>query len=178
MEKLFFIFALRRQETTAKQKIWRRILRLISSLLLIKERFPQAFRHISGGLRATRCSVCTDKKHKSFKSVAGPDIGNYESENGSKNTLGEMIHKKGLSPLLTRTGVYQSDYRNIAVACYIEDRSVREIPFSLILFVNTVQQRLYRARSILKEGMIMVFFVMNGRSGDKGHPRPIITHLL
>ncbi|MBR5870833.1 MAG: hypothetical protein IKZ09_07340, partial [Clostridia bacterium] len=49
----------------------------------------------------------------------------------------------------------RSDYRNLIVAYYIENRCVRDIAASMSLSSDAVQQRLHRARIILKEGMNM-----------------------
>ena len=48
-----------------------------------------------------------------------------------------------------------SDYRNILIAFYIDDRSVKDIARSLDLPEGTVKTKLFRARKLLKEGINM-----------------------
>ncbi|MBQ8717956.1 MAG: hypothetical protein IJY66_01660, partial [Clostridia bacterium] len=85
----------------------------------------------------------------------------------------------------------RSEYRDLLVAYYLEDRNVRDIATSLNLSVAAVQQRLHRARNLLKEGMDMarefgirsykpeeVRFVKNGCDGQFGQPWTIVGHKL
>ncbi len=85
----------------------------------------------------------------------------------------------------------RSDYRNILVAHYFEEKSVSEIARSFNLPIGTVKTKLQNSRKKLKEGMNMarefgkrsynpenVNFVMSGNDGDKGQPWSIITHLM
>ena len=64
-----------------------------------------------------------------------------------------MIHTEQMALLRRELAFIKSDYRNIVVAYYIENKSVRDIASSLSLSISAVQQRLHRARIILKEGM-------------------------
>ena len=66
-----------------------------------------------------------------------------------------MIHSEQLSLLRRELAFIKSDYRNIIVAYYLENKNVREIASSLSLSTNTAKSRLLRAREILKEGMDM-----------------------
>ena len=94
-------------------------------------------------------SVWAKEKHKRNESVTGSDIGDYEIEDESKNILDEMIHTDEMALLQRELAFIKSDYRNIVVAYYIENKSVREIADSLSLSTNTVKSRLLRARQIL-----------------------------
>jgi len=66
-----------------------------------------------------------------------------------------MIYSEELSLLRRELAFIKQDYRQILVAYYIEDKSVREIAQNLSLSESVVKQRLHRARKILKEGMDM-----------------------
>lgn len=102
-----------------------------------------------------------------------------------------MIHTEQMALLRRKLAFIKSDYRNIVVAYYIENKSVRDIASSLSLSKSAVEQRLHRARIILKEGMDMarefgklsynpenVAFVMNGMVGKSGEPWNYISRSL
>ena len=95
------------------------------------------------------------EKHRRQEAVSGSDIGDYEIEDESENILDEMIHREEMSLLRRELAFIKSDYRNIVVAYYIENKSIRQIASALSLPENTVKSRLFRAREILKEGMDM-----------------------
>ena len=102
-----------------------------------------------------RYSVWAKEKHSRDESVTGSDIGDYEIEDDNENILDEMIHTEQMALLRRELAFIKSDYRNIVVAYYIENKSVRDIASSLSISISAVQQRLHRARIILKEGMDM-----------------------
>ncbi len=119
------------------------------------------------------------------------DIYDIEVEDSSGNVIEEMIHEEQLALLKRELSFIKSEYRNIIVAYYLENKSIKAIAQSLKLSIDAVHQRLHRARVILKEGMNMVrtfgkrsynpeniAFVMSGSDGKKGQPWSIITHLL
>lgn len=123
--------------------------------------------------------------------VTDSDIGDYEIENGNGSLTDEMIKREQLSLLRRELAFIRSDHRDIVVAYYIENKSIRDIAAAHSLSVSAVQQRLHRARVILKEGMDMarefgvrsykpeeISFVMSGRDGKNGQPWSIITHML
>ena len=85
----------------------------------------------------------------------------------------------------------RSDYRNIVVAYYIESRSLKEIASALGLTEAAAQQRLHRARILLKEGMEMarefgkmsykpeeVHIIANGMFGTNNEPWHSISRSL
>jgi hypothetical protein len=67
----------------------------------------------------------------------------------------EWIHREDLALMRRELAFISSDYRNVVVSFYLEDKSVREIAKSLRLPEGTVKARLFRARKRLKEGMNM-----------------------
>lgn len=121
---------------------------------------------------------------------------NYDNVNelalaGSTLTEDEYLHKEDLSLLRRELAFIASDYRNIIVAYYIEDQSVQDIAASLHLPKGTVMSKLFRARTILKKGMMMarefgsmsykpedVGFIMNGVCSKYGEPWLIFSHKL
>ncbi len=138
-----------------------------------------------------RYSVWAKAKHSRNESVTGSDIGDYEIEDESENILDEMIHTEQMALLRRELAFIKSDYRNIVVAYYIENKSVRDIASSLSLSISAVQQRLHRARIILKEGMNMarefgklsynpenIAFWVNGLHGANGEPGIYVSRSL
>lgn len=130
-------------------------------------------------------------KRKRREYINSIDIYDIEVVDEKESVIDEMIHDEQLLLLRRELAFIKSDYRNILVAYYIENRSVKDIAKSLLLSVDAVHQRLHRARDILKEGINMVRtfgkrsynpenirFVMNGKDGKKGQPWSIISHLL
>ena len=101
-----------------------------------------------------RYSVWADKKRIRAEHTADVDLTVFEPSDGSAVDLG-LIHSEELSLLRRELAFISGDYRDVVVAYYIEDRSVREIARSLGVPEGTVKARLFRARNILKEGMNM-----------------------
>ncbi len=116
---------------------------------------PTSFSAWVWQIARNRYSVWAARKHNKNESVTGSDIGDYEIEDESGDILGEMIHAEEMALLRRELAFIKSDYRDIVVAYYIENKSVREIASALSLPENTVKSRLFRAREILKEGMDM-----------------------
>ena len=119
------------------------------------------------------------------------DVYDVEIEYESKSIIDEIIYDEQLALLRRELAFIKSEYRNIIVAYYLENKSIKDIANSLNLSVDAIYQRLHRARNVLKEGMNMtrtfckrsyslenIGFIMNGRDGKKGQPWSIITHLL
>ncbi|MBE6575396.1 MAG: sigma-70 family RNA polymerase sigma factor [Ruminococcaceae bacterium] len=189
-EKLFY-FCLKKTGSHIESEDLTQDIALQIITSLNKGTIPTSFSAWVWQIARNRYSVWAKEKHKRNESVTGSDIGDYEIEDESENILDEMIHTEQVALLRRELAFIKSDYRNIVVAYYIENRNVREIAESLSLPTNTVKSRLLRARQILKEGMDMarefgkrsynpeqIAFVMNGKDGKKGQPWSIITHLL
>lgn len=85
----------------------------------------------------------------------------------------------------------RSDYRNILIAHYFEEKSVSAIAKEFDIPLGTVKTKLQNSRKKLREGMNMarefgkrsynpenISFVKNGRDGDRGQPWSIVNHML
>ncbi|MBQ4350289.1 MAG: sigma-70 family RNA polymerase sigma factor [Clostridia bacterium] len=102
-----------------------------------------------------------------------------------------LVLSEDLGLLRRELAFIRSDYRQILVAHYFENKSVSAIAREFSIPLGTVKTKLQSSRRKLKEGMEMartfgkrsyqpeeVTFVKNGRDGDKGQPWSILTHLL
>ena len=67
----------------------------------------------------------------------------------------DLIMAEDMNLLRRELAFIQSDYRNVLVAYYIEDRSVKDIAKTLDLPDGTVKSKIHRARKLLKEGINM-----------------------
>ena len=154
MEKLFY-FCLKKTSSNAEAEDLTQDIALQVITALNKGTIPTSFSAYVWQIARNRYSVWAKEKHNRNESVTGSDIGDYEIPDESENILDEMIHAEQLALLRRELAFIKSDHRSIVVAHYIENRSVRDIASSLSLSENTVKQRLFRARIILKEGMDM-----------------------
>ena len=190
IEKLFY-FCLKKTGNNVEAEDLTQDIALQIITALNRGAIPTSFSAWVWQIARNRYSVWATVKHNRNESVTGSDIGDYEVEDESKNILDEIIHTEQLALLRRELAFIKSDYRNIVVAYYIESKSVRDIASSLSLSISTVQQRLHRARIILKEGMDMarefgklsynpenITFVMNGMVGKSGEPWNYISRLL
>ena len=190
MEKLFY-FCLKKTGNNVEAEDLTQDIALQIITALNKGTIPTSFSAWVWRIARNRYSVWAKEKHSRNESVTGSDIGDYEIENESEDILDEMIHTEQMALLRRELAFIKSNYRNIVVAYYIENKSVRDIASSLSLSVSTVQQRLHRARIILKEGMDMarefgklsynpenIAFVMNGMVGKSGEPWNYISRSL
>ena len=154
MEKLFYFCLKKTGKSVEAEDLTQDVaLQIISALN--KGTIPTSFSAWVWQIARNRYAAWANKKHSQSESVTGSDVGDYEIEDERDNILGEMIRAEQMALLRRELAFIKSDYRNIVVAYYIEDKSVREIADTLALSTNTVKSRLLRARQILKEGMDM-----------------------
>lgn len=191
MEKLFY-FCLKKtgNETEAQDLTQDIALNVLTALN--KGIIPTSFSAWVWRIARNRYSVWADKKHQRNESVTGSDIADYAEIKDERGDIPEKVqHGEQLSLLRRELAFIRQDYRGIVVAYYIEDRSVRDIARSLSLSENAVQQRLHRARTILKEGLDMarefgqlsykpenISFINNGIGGADGEPWCYLNRLL
>lgn len=182
MEKLFY-FCLRKtgNETEAEDLTQDIALNII--VALNKGTVPVNFSAWVWQIARNRYSSWADAKHRRNESVAGSDIGDCTIEDRSEPVLDKMVHREQLALLRRELAFIKSEYRTIVVAYYIENNSIHTIASALSLSVTAVQQRLHRARILLKEGMYMarefgklsyspenISFICNGLFGSAGEP--------
>lgn len=146
IEKLFY-FCLKKTGSHIEAEDLTQDIALQIITALNKGTIPTSFSAWVWQIARNRYSVWANEKHKRNESVTGSDIGDYEIEDESENTLDEMIHTEQLALLRRELAFIRSDYRNIVAAYYIENRSIRDIASSLSLSENTVKQRLIRAKT-------------------------------
>ena len=136
------------------------------------------------------CGMGKEKRRRNER-AAGAITGGEEIEDKSVNILDDIMHAEQMALLRRELAFIRNDYRNIVVAYYIENKSVRDIASSLSLSTSAVHQRLHRARIVLKEGMDMarefgklsynpenISFINNGCQGNNGEPWNYITRSL
>jgi len=190
MEKLFY-FCLKKTGTIVEAEDLTQDISLQIITALNKGTIPTSFSAWIWQIARNRYSVWAKERHRRNESVTDSDIGDYEVEDESENILDETIHTEQMALLRRELAFIKSDYRNIVVAYYIENKSVRDIASSLSLSINAVQQRLHRARIILKEGMDMarefgklsykpedIDFISNGLFGSSNEPWNFISRSL
>ena len=154
MEKLFY-FCLKKTGSHTEAEDLAQDIALQIMTALNKGTVPTSFSAWVWQIARNRYSVWAEDKHNRNESQAGSDIGDYEIEDEDGNILDEMVCAEQMALLRRELAFIKSDYRNIIVRYYIENKSVREIASSLSISENTVKSRLLRARKILKEGMDM-----------------------
>lgn len=138
-----------------------------------------------------RYSHWADCKRKRRESDSGADVSKLELADEAISVEGELIHNEDLALLRRELAFIVSEYREIIVAYYIEDRSVRDIAGTLKLPEGTVKSKLFRARETLKEGMNMarefgalsyrpekVRYVKSGKFGRFNEPECYINRKL
>ncbi len=128
-------------------------------------------------------------KSRKLKRTESSDVEGFDFEDDYR--FEETLVDEELLALMKRELAFiSSDYRNILVAFYLEDRKVQDIASSLNLPEGTVKTKLHRARNILKEGIDMarefgrrsykpenVYFSNSCDAfGDNGQPWTILNH--
>ena len=126
MEKLFYFCLKKTGNNNEAEDLTQDIaLQLITALN--KGTIPTSFSAWVWQIARNRYAVWAKEKHSRNDSVTGSDIGDYEIEDESENILDEMIHTEQMALLRRELAFIKSDYRNIVVAYYIENKSVRDI---------------------------------------------------
>jgi len=186
MKKLFY-FCLKKTGSHAEAEDLTQDIALQIVTALNNGTIPTSFSSWVWQIARNRYAGWAGEKHKRNRSA----IGDEEIQDESQSLLDDLIRQEQMALLRRELAFIKSDYRDIVVAYYIENRSVRDIASSLSLSVSAVQQRLHRARNILKEGMDMarefgklsykpenISFINNGCFGSKGEPWNYISRSL
>ncbi len=189
MEKLFY-FCLKKTGSQIEAEDLTQDIALNILTALNKGTIPKSFSAWVWQISRNRYCAWAKEKHNRNELVTGDHIGDYEIEDESENIIDQMIHAEQMALFQRELAFIKSDYRDIVVAHYIDGKGLREIALSLSLSENTVKQRLFRARHILKEGMNMarefgvrsykpeeVNYTNNcSRPGDKNQPYSVMGH--
>jgi len=153
---------------------------------------PSNFSAYVWQIARNRYAAWAKRRHKERESVSGTDIAEYEIADEASGIEEQTIHREQLALLRRELAFISSDYRNILIAHYLENKRVREIAEALGLPKGTVESKLHRARTILKEGMKMakefgvrsykpeeINFVNNCSAfGEYGQPWTILRHAM
>lgn len=190
MEKIFY-FCLKRtgnkfEAENLTHDIAMNVISSLNSVMPVKN-----FRAWLWQIARNRYSVWVENKRKHSERFTGFDVGDYDVIDENSDTIDEMIHGEQLSLLRRELAFIKGDYRNIVVAYYIENKSVRTIAKDTGLSESAIQQRLHRARKFLKEGMEMsrefgkmsyrpenMDFIGNGVFGANGEPWNFLNRTL
>lgn len=139
-----------------------------------------------------RYAAWAEKRRKERDAVTGNDIADYDVAGNETGIEDGMIREEQLTLLRRELAFISSDYRNILIAYYLENKRVRDIALATELPKGTVESKLHRARTILKEGMNMarefgvrsynpedITFVNNCSAfGKFGQPWSILIHAI
>lgn len=153
MEKIFY-FSLKKTGNQQEAEDLASDISLCIFAQLQKGVIPAHFSAWVWQIARNRYSRWAEVKHKKAESFAGIDIGECEIPGGE--TAEESYIKSEEIALLRRELAFiSSDYRNVLIPYYIEDRPIRDIAKKLGLTTEAVKKRLTRARKTLKGGMDM-----------------------
>ena len=190
MEKMFY-FCLKKTSSQVDAEDLTQDIALNIIDALNKGTFPNNYSAWVWQIARNVYSKWAIKKRIRKEKINSIDIYNIDVIDEASDVIDEMIYDEQLAILRRELAFIKSEYRNIIVAYYLENKSINDIAKTLNLSVDAVYQRLHRARKVLKEGMSMtrtfgkrsynpenISFMMNGRDGKKGQPWSIITHLL
>ncbi len=151
---------------------------------------PEDFPAYVWQVARNRYARWADLKRKSRDTMAGTDIADYEIEDENAVTENELIRREQIALLRRELAFISSDYRNILIAYYLENKSIRDIVRTTGLPKGTVESKLHRGRKRLKEGMNMarefgvrsyqpeeITLINNCTAfGDNGQPWSILNH--
>lgn len=153
VQKLFYFFLKKTSSTEDAEDLTSETAICIITQLR-KNTIPVYFSAWVWKIARNRYCKWAAKKHYEAVSVSGAD---FQEDDVCTNTSIEEQYVMNEEKILLRRelALISSDYRDIVVAYYIDDRKIRDIAMSLHLPEGTVKTRLFKARKILKEGMNM-----------------------
>ena len=132
MQKLFY-FCLKKTGSNEEAEELTQDVAINVLEALNKGTIPASFSAWVWQIARNRYAVWAEKKHRRNESVTGSDIGDYEITDEKESVLDEMLHREQMSLLRRELAFIKSEYRDLLVAYYIEDKSVREIADKLAL---------------------------------------------
>lgn len=122
---------------------------------LNKDLIPTCFSAWIWQIAKNRYSAWAERKRRYRNSTIGAAPEDCELICDDMSVEERLIRQEELSLLRRELSFVSSDYRNILIAFYIEDRKIQDIAAGANLSEGTVKSKLFRARKKLKEGMNM-----------------------
>lgn len=154
MDKLFYFCLKKTGDSFEAENLTSDILLNIVSSLERGDK-PNCFSAWVWQIARNRYSVWAKRKHNRNEWLTGNDINDYEIADNNAKPEDKLMQSENMYLLRRELAFISSEYRNIIVAYYIEDRKISDIAISLNLPEGTVKTKLFRARKVLKEGMDM-----------------------
>lgn len=186
-----FYYCLRRTGNTFEANDLSQEIALQVWASLKKGTVPEHFSAWIWSITSNCYSKWADRKHKRSELVSDADIDDLDIADDETDLLNTMYDDEQLTLLRRELAFIKNEYREIIVAFYLDDQSVREIAEMLSLTESTVKKRLERARKTMKEGMSMVrtfgklsyrpeniTFINDGLFGSNGEPWNYLERLL
>ena len=94
------------------------------------------------------------EKHKTRERLSDTDISEFEIPDNS-DFVSDLIREEDIAAIRREMAFILSEYRNVLLMYYVQNRRVCDIAKNLGIPEGTVKTRLFRARQKLKEGMYM-----------------------
>ena len=94
------------------------------------------------------------EKHKARERLSDTDISEFEIPDNS-DFVSDLIQEEDIAAIRREMAFILSEYRNVLMMYYVQNRRVCDIAKNLGIPEGTVKTRLFRARQKLKEGMYM-----------------------
>lgn len=94
------------------------------------------------------------EKHKTRERLSDTDISEFEIPDNS-DFVSDLIREEDIAAIRREMAFILSEYRNVLLMYYVQNRRVYDIAKNLGIPEGTVKTRLFRARQKLKEGMYM-----------------------
>ncbi|MBQ8566994.1 MAG: sigma-70 family RNA polymerase sigma factor [Clostridia bacterium] len=189
MDKIFY-FCLKKTGNVHEAEDLSQDIALNIIVSLENHPLPQAFSAWAWKIARNRYAMWADKKRKLSEHTSYADIDELDIADEEECVMERLINEEQLSILRRELAFASSTYRNILVAYYLENKSIKEIANASCLTEEAVKQRLMRGRSLLKEGMNMTrefgtrsynpdsihFLNFCTNPGDRGQPFSLVEY--
>ncbi len=154
MEKVFYFCLRKTGDESCAQDLTQDIALQVMSALHAGV-VPEHFSAWVWQIAKNRYAAWVDAKRRERESVTGADVLDCEIADESEGLLEQTIKAEQLAILRRELAFIKSEYRDIVVAYYMQNKSIKDIALATSLSCEAVKKRLQRARKILKEGMDM-----------------------
>jgi RNA polymerase sigma factor (sigma-70 family) len=132
MEKLFY-FCLKKTGSHTEAEDLTQDIALQIVTALNKGIVPECFSAWVWKIAKNRYAAWAKEKHSKHEHIAGGSIDDYDMADQGAEILDTMVHTEQMTLLRRELAFIKREYRDILVAYYIEDESVRSIASSLSL---------------------------------------------